>query len=246
MIYIVVCDQLFSKVLCFSDSALWATYNLLIFNTVPTTQPLRPASSKVVPAQMGLLCFTLGLVLSAGMIESQSTEMYTPGDCEQMEAVLSDVTNELHAVREQLAELRRQIAAQQRFDHCAPGFTLSPTLKTCYHLSNGKGTWDEAFNMCKVLGAYLVEVNSKEEDDFLRAIVTDATGYWMGAKDNLIEGNWEWKTSMKQATYLNWGPNEPNKNREENCLIYWLDRKFHSAPCIWNHKYICEMKLKQD
>ena len=213
---------------------------------------------------MGLLCFILGLVLSVGTIESQSTEMYTPGDCEQMEAVLSDVTNELHAVREQLAELRRQnatplkelegrlqyiestIAPKQQFDHCPPGFTLNPKLKTCYHLSNGKGTWEEAFNMCEVLGAYLVEVKSKEEDDFLRAVMTVETPYWMGANDKVTEGVWEWKASMESVTYTHWGPGEPNGVRNQNCLTYWTDRMFHSAPCTWIHKYICEMKLKQD
>ena len=195
---------------------------------------------------MELLCFIAGLVLSVGTTESQSTEMYTPGDCEQMEAILSDVTNKLHSVNEQLGELRRQITTQQQFDHCPPGFTLNPRLKSCYHLSNGKGTWEEAFKMCKVLGAYLVEVQSKEEDDFLRAVMTVETAYWMGANDKVTEGVWVWKTSGERVTYTHWGPTEPNEGRNQNCLLYYIDRMFHSGPCVEVNKYICEMKLKQD
>ena len=193
-------------------------------------------------------CVLSDIINELHIVSKQLAELRRQNELHAVREQLAELLRqkELHALREQLKELSCQNATQHKFDHCPPGFTLNPRLKSCYHLSNGKGTWDEAFKMCKVLGAYLVEVQSKEEDDFLRAVITDGTPYWMGANDKVTEGAWEWKTSKKSVAYTHWALNEPNGNRKENCLTYWTDRMFHSAPCTWIHKYICEMKLKQD
>ena len=47
----------------------------------------------------------------------------------------------------------------------------------------------------------------------------------------------------RSASYLNWGPSEPNGGRKENCLHLFkvLDWKLNDISCVHRAGYICEI-----
>ncbi|BFZ21815.1 hypothetical protein BsWGS_24854 [Bradybaena similaris] len=72
-------------------------------------------------------------------------------------------------------------------------------------------TWHEAESLCKSSGGYLVEVNSKEENDWLvgQLKARKSLSVWMGGNDIRNEGVWEWRSS-KIGPFTAWGRGEPN------------------------------------
>lgn len=107
--------------------------------------------------------------------------------------------------------------------------------------------WTDAEEICIIMGGYLAEVGSREEDQFLFSLFSQigATGYgpWIGG--TLVGEKWMWKNSGTQIAYTNWNPNEPNGGEiGENCLHYYLHTGmgWNDAAC---DKYLfpslCEM-----
>ena len=82
--------------------------------------------------------------------------------------------------------------------------------------------------------AYLVEVESKEEHDFIRATVA-ARGspyHWPGGSDTLHEGVFHWSYSGRAFTYTNWHTRQPDtyKNHED-CVLTWTDLRWNGRGC---------------
>ena len=83
---------------------------------------------------------------------------------------------------------------------------------SCYLLTRQRvDTFQKAKQFCQNLDGYLVEIESKDEDDFLieQALAlsgspTDQLDYWMGAEDPDHDGVWTWTTSGKPLVYTNW------------------------------------------
>ena len=86
---------------------------------------------------------------------------------------------------------------------CSDGWDLFEN--SCYFFSkrNTKGkSFTEALEECQDMDAYLVEIESKAEDDFiiekalsLASSSNDGLDYWIGAKDSDGDGVWNWVTS---------------------------------------------------
>ena len=62
--------------------------------------------------------------------------------------------------------------------------------RSCYYFSQSKLNWHQARHRCLDMQAYLVEVESKEEDDFIRATVAarGSSYHWLGGSNTLNEG----------------------------------------------------------
>ena len=94
-------------------------------------------------------------------------------------------------------------------------------LKSRYFFSKTERTWSDARDDCIRRGAYLVEVQSKEEDNFLGGIIMTegVIFHWMGANDLLNVGQWIWQQSNTPVKYTNWEAGEPsNDDGGEHCL----------------------------
>merc|ERR1711973_274945 len=95
---------------------------------------------------------------------------------------------------------------------CSDGWDLFEN--SCYFFStrNTKGkSFTEALEECHAMDAYLVEIESKAEDDFiiekalsLVSSTNDGLDYWIGAKDSDGNGVWNWVTSGNPLIYTNW------------------------------------------
>merc|ERR1712021_302128 len=85
--------------------------------------------------------------------------------------------------------------------------------------NNKPGTFTQALSACQEMDAYLVEIESKAEDDFIieKALSLasgngDGLDYWIGAQDSDGDGVWNWATSGKPLVYTNWWTDHGNLN----------------------------------
>ena len=83
-------------------------------------------------------------------------------------------------------------------------------------------------------------------DDYYVIIIIDiGDNYWLGGRDDIIEGTWQWASTDRVFTYTAWGPGNPsNSGGNEDCLhlhdfppdgIKWNDNV-----CQVGMKFICE------
>ncbi|KAH3858349.1 hypothetical protein DPMN_100972 [Dreissena polymorpha] len=52
-----------------------------------------------------------------------------------------------------------------------------------------------ATKVCSDIGGYLVEINSEEENEFIKNTFYKNWDIYIGGSDGIIEGNWEWAHS---------------------------------------------------
>ncbi|EHB04460.1 Asialoglycoprotein receptor 2 [Heterocephalus glaber] len=117
---------------------------------------------------------------------------------------------------------------------------------SCYWFSRAGMTWPEARNYCQLENAYLVVINSWEEQKF----ITQHTGpfhTWIGLTDT--EGSWKWVDgSDYKYGYRNWA-----LSQQQN---WWGSEVGGSKDCVevlsngfWNdnfcqevNRWVCEMR----
>ena len=122
-----------------------------------------------------------------------------------------------------------------------------------YKIFSGLVNWDIAKKRCEQAGGYLVTINSKAEQDFIRIQIMNHRGeaFWIGLEDTEKEGDWRWVTG-EPLLFTNWGPNQPDNagDGQDHACIHTIPRDWnHSAAIIgqWDddfdneiHGYICE------
>ncbi|XP_052068914.1 perlucin-like [Mytilus californianus] len=115
-------------------------------------------------------------------------------------------------------------------------------------------SWYLAESSCRGHGARLAEVTTKAQSDYLISMVKilkNGHEYWLGGRDDIIEGTWQWASSDRVFTYTAWGPSNPsNSGGNEDCLHL---HDFGSDGIKWNDilcqramKFICEKQLDSD
>ena len=125
--------------------------------------------------------------------------------------------------------------------------------------------WFEANETCKNLGARLVEIDSKEEND---QIVTKIKRrdfkerhFWIGLTDLKEEGIWRLESTGQKPGYTNWAAREPNNaGGGEDCAHLrlglkvkdmWVDQQCNITKDEsfrhGNHTFhaLCEFDLKE-
>ncbi len=60
---------------------------------------------------------------------------------------------------------------------CPDDFLLNPLLERCYWISETTYNWTVARQDCRDRGAYLVEVNTQMESDYIRALIGITAGF---------------------------------------------------------------------
>lgn len=122
--------------------------------------------------------------------------------------------------------------------------------------------WFSASDYCNKMGGELVEINSKDEQNFINQLVAGKgrTAYWIGGwKDETV---WRWIKSYETFLFSNWAVGEPtNDKRETRLMMYgssfttptgkivnlgeWNDENSRGNPAfeiynIKNFGFICE------
>jgi formylglycine-generating enzyme required for sulfatase activity len=89
---------------------------------------------------------------------------------------------------------------------------IEPTVRNQYSVVEGRFTWKEAKADAEKRGGHLVTVASAAEWDTIRLALGDKfdkLDLWMGATDELVEGQWKWVTG-EPFNYQLWCTGEPN------------------------------------
>ncbi|XP_030856819.1 C-type lectin domain family 4 member C isoform X3 [Gorilla gorilla gorilla] len=117
---------------------------------------------------------------------------------------------------------------------------------SCYFISTGMQSWTKSQKNCSVMGADLVVINTREEQDFIIQNLKRNSSYFLGLSDPGGRRHWQW---VDQTPYNEnvtfWHSGEPN-NLDERCAIInfrsseeWGWNDIH---CHVPQKSICKMK----
>ncbi|XP_062576550.1 perlucin-like protein [Saccostrea cucullata] len=121
-------------------------------------------------------------------------------------------------------------------------------LDHCYLLRTTPTSWDNAILQCQSLGSYLVEIETKEEDEWIRKIgaleIPSVNGIWTGGTVFGNEHSFIWNNSKKELNYTNWEENEPNNyGGNEDCLVIIVpDGNWYDEICDKQYQFVCEKK----
>lgn len=116
-------------------------------------------------------------------------------------------------------------------------------------------TWHDAKAACEDMGGHLCTITSPAEQAFIESLISTGTAenYWLGATDEVTEGDWKWITD-EPWNYEHWGENQPsntvryNRYGEDYLGLTTVDSKW-AAVNDWNdyrpdddivNGYICE------
>nr|ACU83213.1 C-type lectin [Ruditapes philippinarum] len=115
----------------------------------------------------------------------------------------------------------------------------------CYHIGYGtRLTFSAARVYCQSLGAYLVRLDTFDENTFLKGflkkLMLEST--WIGLTDRTHDGIWRWFDTMSHATCSDWGPGEPNSHGNEDCVNFFVDNDYNWNDSTCHSKYtpLCE------
>ncbi|XP_062596426.1 ladderlectin-like [Saccostrea cucullata] len=121
---------------------------------------------------------------------------------------------------------------------------------SCYMIIAQKKSWDNAAIKCLQYGAKLVEIETKEENNFLkqRTSIYNRKEFWIGGIDEFLEGRFVWASTGSSLTFTDWNKGEPNNDKSrEDCieisrhparLGMWNDNS-----CSYEFYFICEKTL---
>ncbi|KAL4237890.1 Collectin-12 [Mactra antiquata] len=118
----------------------------------------------------------------------------------------------------------------------------------CYHFSRETETWLGATRMCEFMKGTLVEIETKDENDYLKqqARTIGHSFYWTALSDVEEEGTWNWMISKVSVTgdrFTDWMPGQPNNyQRAQECMALDGTHSYmwNDADCKTNYYYICE------
>ncbi|XP_023563179.1 C-type lectin domain family 4 member A-like [Octodon degus] len=102
----------------------------------------------------------------------------------------------------------------------------------CYFCPTEAKPWSESEERCSHMGAHLVVITSKEEQDFITQNTKLNTAYYMGLSDPQGQRHWQWidQTPYNESVTF-WHPGEPN-DKKEHCVI--LNYRYSNRKWGWN------------
>ncbi|CAH7416309.1 C-type lectin domain family 4 member A [Phodopus roborovskii] len=119
-----------------------------------------------------------------------------------------------------------------------------PSSSHCYFIPTASANWSESEEKCSSMGAHLMVVHSKEEQDFITKILNVHDAYFIGLSDP-GHRQWRWVDQTpynESATF--WHPGDPNNDKEQ-CVIVNHPRSswgWNDIPCSVKQKSVCQMK----
>ncbi|KAK7488395.1 hypothetical protein BaRGS_00020369, partial [Batillaria attramentaria] len=99
---------------------------------------------------------------------------------------------------------------------CNDGWTAHGDA--CYAFVNEYVNWPAAHDICRTLGANLVEIDSMSENQFILDLVhqhashRDDQWIWLGIQDFLRDGDWRLASTGQKVNFTHWLRGEPDDN----------------------------------
>ena len=139
---------------------------------------------------------------------------------------------------------------------CVPPF-ITPGTHGCYYVTTTAVNFEGAKSLCNGQGGQVAEIESAEknsellnyihDDPALRPALTTMSegGYWIGATDQAVEGNWLWATSGRTLTetslnhFYSWHLMAFGRR----CAVFWQNGNSDWDPlaCNATRGVICEI-----
>lgn len=116
---------------------------------------------------------------------------------------------------------------------------------TTHTSTDSAASWNESEKNCFSMGAHLLVIHSKEEQDFITGILNSHAAYFIGLWDS-GHRQWQWVSQTpynESATF--WHKDEPSSD-DEKCVI--INRRMNSKwgwndiRCSEKQQSICQMK----
>ena len=109
-------------------------------------------------------------------------------------------------------------------------------------IENCTASFSKAVAICKKMGGHLVYIETDEEMNFISKTFGDLR-MWVGATDDLKEGDWRWLNGEKVSNKF-WNTNEGYMGRTENKMFHYKG-KFYDVAEPWANSrgFICEWEL---
>ena len=116
---------------------------------------------------------------------------------------------------------------------------------SCYKLSNKAAIFEVAVQSCQISGAYLVEIQSENENNFVASLPKTNMDLWIGYTDKVEEKKWVWIGSQTTGGYSNWHSGEPNNAGNQDCALIWGHYQgrttWDDRSCGDKKHFVCEM-----
>ncbi|KAM8779681.1 C-type lectin domain family 6 member A-like [Rhynchonycteris naso] len=127
---------------------------------------------------------------------------------------------------------------------CCPS-TWKAFGSSCYFISTEENIWSDSEEICVSMGAHLVVINSKAEQNFIVQELNQSVSYFLGLSDPQKNDKWQWidQTSYTANVKL-WHRNEPNFKTEKCASIVFWDGVWgwNNVHCDSKRYSICELK----
>ncbi|XP_062583691.1 type-2 ice-structuring protein-like [Saccostrea cucullata] len=107
--------------------------------------------------------------------------------------------------------------------------------------------WIDAQLECKKLGAKLAEIETTQENAFLKNYAKENNygNAFIGGTDAFSHNTWRWSTTFEPITFSDWAPGKPDASTRDECLalntIY--DMSWDDFECDASFSFICERKM---
>ncbi|XP_062140923.1 accessory gland protein Acp29AB-like [Drosophila sulfurigaster albostrigata] len=107
-----------------------------------------------------------------------------------------------------------------------------------------KVNWFKAVSKCLALGGHLVSIKNEDEFNAIKEKLQANKNYWIDINDLAKEGEFISIATGQKPSYVNWHPNEPNnQNNNEHCGELWYKKEVHlmnDSKCGRKKLFICE------
>ncbi|XP_074543393.1 galactose-specific lectin nattectin-like [Halichoeres trimaculatus] len=113
----------------------------------------------------------------------------------------------------------------------------------CYKYVATRMTWADAELHCVSQRANLVSIHSRDEDNFVKALIKNfdpAEGRtWIGLSDRHKEGRWMWSDGSA-VRFVSWANGQPdNAAGNEHCGHKNFHEKWNDIPCTITYSFVC-------
>ncbi|KAK7478821.1 hypothetical protein BaRGS_00029920 [Batillaria attramentaria] len=128
---------------------------------------------------------------------------------------------------------------------CPDGWTRFQS--SCYGVGDEALTFGDAQEVCEWFGGGLAEVESSEENEFIKQLGRSGgyTGTWLGGTDIITEGHWVWLSSKEPISqgFSDWYPGQPDQGGgDQDCLVAWKAHdsyRWGDLHCFTTLQFIC-------
>ncbi|XP_034331490.2 perlucin [Magallana gigas] len=141
------------------------------------------------------------------------------------------------------------IHVQAQASNACPPYWIHHGL-SCYSFITGLlSDWMEAVTFCRDVDAQIVEIQTNEENNFLKNYLLHNhknADFWVGATDAFEEGHWLWISSQQPVKFTDWAPNEPYQGVGFECMTLTARQGFRWNDENCNHKwgFICKKEAE--